>query len=297
MLKHEFVVASGPGREDCHWLGYRFDEEHGFTPNDGESWIGQGKTEGHYALMSQRGWMTGLWRTESRVWVTESSGRVYMNPSLELRKEPWQTFRLQATLQGVWGLRDDLVFVWGIRDGEAVTFVYDGKEWRQIDTPGLIGCVRGSRDDLIYAVGMRGLIARWNGHAFKAVHGPTPGNLSDVFVVSDDEMYACGTDGDLLTGSIHGWVRLMHYEGMLHCVAKWHDEVWVGAGEDGLFRLVDEQLELVKPNVHAERFDSRRDLLITTPSLIAETKDGASFKAEFVKTLEALSSNEPPSWR
>src|SRR5262249_11218128 len=131
-LGHEFTVASGPHRGDCHWLGVRFDRALGFRPTEGESWIGQGRPEGHYALMSQRGWMTGLWRTEGRVWVSDSAGRVYTNPSLELRKAPWQTIQIDATLTGIWGLSDDYVFAWGLNRGKPVMFLYEGSAFRPV---------------------------------------------------------------------------------------------------------------------------------------------------------------------
>jgi hypothetical protein len=38
-IGHNFGFASGKSRADCHVLGYRFDEEIGFQPDAGESWI------------------------------------------------------------------------------------------------------------------------------------------------------------------------------------------------------------------------------------------------------------------
>jgi hypothetical protein len=295
-LGYAFAVASGSSKDDCHWLGYRFNQEHGFSPEDGESWLAQSSGGQSFTLLFQRGWWTGLWRTGAKVWVSDIGGRVFMNPSLEVRKEPWQTFRLDASLSGIWGLRDDLVFTWGLRRSAPVAFLYDGTSWREIGAPGHIGCVRGIRDDLIYAVGLRGLIARWNGSSFQTVHGPTDGNLCDVFVASDDEMYACGHGGHLLQGTVHGWEVLLKHDGPLHCVAEWHDDVWVGAGPGGLFKVANERLDLIKPNIHAERFDTRGDLLITAPDVIAETKDAMSFQAIFVKVIELCSAQEPPSW-
>ncbi len=297
ILGYMFAGASGTSKANCHWLGYRFDEDHGFSPNEGDSWICQTTGNQCHSLMSQRGCLTGIWRTDSCVWISELAGRVYMNPSLELRKETFQTFELKATLQGIWGLRDDLVFTWGMRQGAPVAFLYGGTDWAEITAPGLIGGVRGVRDDLIYAVGQNGLIARWDGMKFNVVHSPINGNLTDVFVVSEDEMFACGTDGHLLIGTIHGWEELLKFDSMLYCIAKWGDYVWIGAGAEGLFFLKEEQLNIIKPSILAERFDTRENLLITAPNMIAETSDGANFQATFVKTLADLSAHESPSWR
>jgi len=223
-------------------------------------------------------------------------GHVYMNPSLELRKEPWQTFRLDASLSGIWGLRDDLVFTWGVRRSDSVAFVFNGDDWREIEVSGNIGAIRGIRDDLIYAVGLEGLIARWDGKAFRTVHGPTDGNLCDVFVASDDEMYACGQGGHLLQGTAHGWDVLLRHDKPLHCVARWRDEVWVGGGPGGLFKLVDGSLELFKPRALAERFDTRGYLLVTAPNAIIETRDGSDFQGTLLKALEDLSARQRPQW-
>ena len=296
-LGYAFGAASGSSKDDCHWLGYRFDADHGFSPEEGESWVVQSSGGQGYTLIFQRGWWTGLWRTKSRAWISDISGRVFMNPSLDVRKEPWQTFRLDASLSGIWGLRDDLVFTWGLRRSDPVAFLYDGTTWREIGAPGHIGAIRGIRDDLIYAVGLKGLLARWDGSSFRTVHGPTDANLCDVFVASDDEMYACGHGGHLLQGTVHGWEVLLHHDGPLHCVARWRDAVWVGAGPGGLFKLVNERLELIKPNILAERFDTRNLLLITAPNAIAETADGSNFQGKFIAALEGLSASKPPSWR
>jgi hypothetical protein len=220
-----------------------------------------------------------------------------MNPSLRLREQPWQTFQLDATLTGIWGLDDDLVFAWGMNGGAAVAFRFDGAGFQPVELPGFVVGMRGCRDDLIYAVGNRGLIALWDGRAFRAMQSPVASTLSDVFVASEDEMYACGTDGDLLVGTVHGWERILEFDGMLHCVAKWNDTVWVGAGQDGLFKLVDEALVLHKPRVLAQRFDTRASLLVTAPNAIAETRDGEDFKATLVSTFEKLSAHAPPPWR
>ena len=296
-LRHEYRMATGTGIDDCHWLGYRFEGKHGFSPECGESWLGQAAFGDDYDLLIQHGWFTDLWRTDSGVWVSEIRGRVHMNPSIELKKAPWQMFELDASLSGIWGLRDDLVFSWGMRGSGSVAFFFDGTRWREVAVPGHVAAVHGVNDDLIYAVGLDGLIARWDGSGFRALDKASDGNLCGVFVVSTDEMYACGLDGDLLTGSVHGWRKLLSVDSGLHCVARWNDELWVGAGEEGLFKLTTDLLEPVKPNVFAERLDARERLLITAPNVIAETSDGVDFVGTVVTAFEELAEYLPPSWR
>ena len=49
----------------------------------------------------------------------------------------------------------------------------------------------------------------------------------------------------------------------------------------------------VKPNVWAMSFDARRDLVITTPTLIAGTKDGKVFRAAAQGALAAQLADVP----
>lgn len=295
-LGYEFSAASGPSQIDCHWLGHRFVAELGFSPEQGDSWIGQMIGGNCHSLLTQEGWMTGIWRTDSRVWVSEAGGRVFMNPSLEPRREEWLTFRLDASLSGVWGLRDDLVFAWGMRLSGPVAFLFDGDAWREIGTPGHICAIHGVRDDLIHAVGHGGFVARWNGREFRTIHGPDGDDLRSVFTVSGEEIYACGPSGRLLRGNAGGWDLLLQHDGPLFCVAWWLGSVWVGTGPGGLARLSGSTLEVVKQNIHAERFDARGKLLVTAPDMIAGTEDGAGYQASFVKNLEVLSACVPACW-
>lgn len=224
-------------------------------------------------------------------------GRIYMNPSLKERAEPWRTFRVDATVMGISGLDDENVFAWGMNRGAPVAFRFDGAGFQSVDTPGFIVAVRGSREDLLYAVGNRGLIARWDGKGFRAVESPVESTLKDLFVAGEDEMYACSVEGDLLVGTVHGWERLLEFDGELHCVAKWNGVVWIGAGKDGLFKLVDEALVLHKPRVLAQRFDARGALLVTAPNAIVESRDGEDFQGALLTTFEGLTTREPPPWR
>lgn len=82
-IGHSFSIASGSSKDDCHWLGHRFVAELGFRPEQGDGWVGQ-TVGGHcYSLLTLPGWLTGLWRTDSRVWACQIGGHVYMNPSFE----------------------------------------------------------------------------------------------------------------------------------------------------------------------------------------------------------------------
>ena len=60
---------------------------------------------------------------------------------------------------------------------------------------------------------------------------------------------------------------------------------------------MDDRLELYKPKVLAERFDTRGDLLVTAPNAIIDSSDGVNFRGVLIKALEQLSAHQQPSWR
>jgi len=291
---YEFSIATGTSVDDCNWLGYRFTEGLGFRPEQGDSWIAKSDSGTSYSLLFQNGWITGLWRTESCVWASHVAGQVHMNTSHDVRRKPWQTFHLNCSLKGIWGLRDDLVFTWGIQGSKQAIFVFNGSSWSELESPGCISAIHGTRDDLIYAAGLKGLIARWNGECFEAVQSCTGSNLSSIFVATNNEMYACGHGGELLHSTPQGWELLLKHKDPLYCVAEWADNIWIGAGAEGLFKLGDKKLDMIKPNVHAKHLDTRGSLLISTPEVIASTDDGKVFTGFPTGIVKILSNNEVP---
>ena len=145
-----------------------------------------------------------------------------MNPDPEPRAAPWREDPVPGTLAGVWGLHDECVFTWGLRGGANVLYRFDGRTWNELPAPGEILAMHGVAPDLVYAVGRDGLVARWDGRHWTKVVTPGLGVLTDVFVVDEDEMYAVGSGGQLLQGSIHGWAEVLN-GWPLFSVEKWKE--------------------------------------------------------------------------
>jgi len=296
-IGHILGHASGTSIGACHFLALRFDDRHGFKPDSGESWILQKVGGTTHLLRGGLGWYTGLWRSPSgKVHVASSAGEVHVNPDPEPRAAPWRVDRLAGTLSGIWGLSDDLVFTWGLRGPGTVMYRYDGARWEEIDSPGEVVGMGGLSPKLIYAVGVNGLIARWDGSRWTKAPPVARGVLSDVFVASDDEMYAVGPSKQLLQGSVHGWTEMLEGPGPMFGVVKWRGEVWVGAAEHGLMKLEGSKLASVKPNIKAEKLDARADLLVSSPGMIAGTADGSAYTATQVPLVEKLLQGHKPAW-
>lgn len=299
-LDHCYAFVSGPNGDEFHVLGYRYPKKYGFRPEQCESWLLQCTPDGSVkSLLIQRGWMTGLWRSSSgKVWVSEAGGHIYFNPSPIPRAEPFQTFTLRGVLTGVWGLHDDYVMTWGMRGGEPVVYLFDGRDWTEVDRPpGQITAMHGLRPDLVYAVGPRGLVTRWDGTRWSApLDSGTDTTLSSVFVVSDDQIWACGQGRSLLEGTTYGWRKVLDYDHPLFCVAVAFDQVWVGAGPRGLLKLVDGALETYRPKVKAEQFDVRGDLVICGATAVCWSVDGLKFRGMPLDPFLDMSAKEPSPW-
>lgn len=294
-LAHEFAGATGHSRDDCRWLGYRFDEEVGFRPEQADCWVGTSTRDRIESTMVQRGWLTAIHETPSKTWLSDSAGRIYEYPDKSLSGAR-TTHPLSGVLRGVWGLSDELVFTWGTLRGEPVAYAWDGGEWRQVQTPGHLIAVHGADPGLVFGVGQQGLIARWDGTGFASVTSPTDGTLSGVFVASGGEMYACGADGELLAGTGQEWRLQVRHEAALACVAKWNGTVYAG-GPGGLYALRDGALHLVRDSFRPLSFDARGDLLIATPTHLVSTCDGVVFGGRTVAGFARLSVRKRPGWR
>ena len=290
--------ASGSSFRACHFLLYRFDSRYGFKPEMGESWIFQNVETTAHALRGQLGWYTGLWRSATgKVYVAYSIGQVLVNPDPEPRAAPWREDPVPGTLAGIWGLDDECVFTWGLRSGANVLYRFDGRTWTELPAPGEILAMHGMAPDLVYAVGRDGLVARWDGRGWTKVVTPGRGVLTDVCVVGEDEMYAVGSGGQLLQGSIHGWAEVLNGSGPLFGVAKWKEEVWVAAEEQGVMKLAAPKLVPMKPNIKATGLDARGDLLVSSPAVVAGTADGTAYLGARAENAAELIARVPAAWR
>jgi hypothetical protein len=297
-LGHSFGSGSGMSSRSCYFLAYRFVEEHGFRPESAESWIMEGRDGKFHTGLTQRGWMTSLWcSTEGRVFVSEANGRVFEFVKPAPGPTDYKVHELPGMLTGVWGLADDCVWVWGLHAGAPVLYHWNGETWRAEAAPGSIVAMHGARRDLCVAVGEGGMIALWNGRTWSRMESPSTMTLSDVFMVSEDDIVACGSRGDILTGTIYGWRRVLTHDGGLVGVAKWNGDTWVGAGAPlGVAKLVDGALVSVKPAFLGARFDARGELLAASREFVGSTSDGVKYKGYPIAPFAALIADVPPSW-
>lgn len=296
-LGHLLGHASGPDLERCCFLGYRYDASIGFVWDHLESWVLTRSAKGLEPLLSQRGWLTDLWRSPRGVVHVSTAGRmVRLEQDTSGSKWRREVQTLDAALSGVWGLDDSLVFAWGERGSEPAMFVSNGDGWRAIPSPGYVNGVHGIAPDLIYAVGAQGLLARWNGTTWSRLPSFTDTMLSRVFVVSPDEMYAVGAGKRLLEGTVHGWSEVLHTDFPLMDVAKHGGAVFVAAGPEGLFTLEGRSLKPFSKKVTPDRFDAREELLISARAHIVQLASGPQLLTAGMEGFLTLTEGEPAQW-
>ncbi len=294
--------TSGAAATSCHFVMFRYDAQRGLHKDSCDSWVVQREGTTLHCLLGGTSWWTGLWRSPTgKVFMTEASGRLLMNPDPEPRKAPWQELPLSGVvLSGVWGLDDQHVYIWGQPHdhaaGDTVMFFHDGDKLTPMPAPvGKVWSIHGVRPDLVYAVGDGGLIARWDGRAWHTVPAPTQAVLSAVCVVSEDEMYAVGAGKRLLSGSLAGWRDVLEAPSQMFGVAKFQGNVWVGASASGLMKLDGSRL-VQSQKMQAERVEARQEILVSSPGGIAGSSDGHKFGGVSISTLLALVADEPPRW-
>lgn len=303
-----YYSASGPGANECAYLGQRYEEERGFKPFESECWImahdpaPDGKAN-MKAYRGTTGWFTRLWRSDSgAIFVSSATdAKILYHP--DLVGDPDRDFvetKLSVPLNGVWGLNDDFVLTWGATfEGTRHLFRRDGKKWKEMKAPDFeVRAIHGLEEDLLYAVGVGGGVARWDGRAWKRFPVPTDEVLNSVFVAGPDEIYATGAAGMLLEGSAHGWGKIGEapVDGMpLLGVAKWKKELWVAGGQFGLLKREGTQnkLTVVKPNLWAVDLDARAKLVICCKGIIGETANGKDFLGFGKGLLQETRDGEP----
>jgi hypothetical protein len=305
MPSHSFRAVSGPSLGDCHFLADRWNDAGGWSEDEAESWIGAVKAGRLQMLKGQLGWLTCLWRSPSGLlFATEGTSNhaaLWVGKVAAGGVTAWHDVRTPFVPSGVWGLDDDFVLAWGSAGGTKTTphlWRWDGATWKPMTAPdGTTVDIHGLRRDLIYAVGQEGLIARFDGSGWQTIPSPTQTMLSSVFVAGEREMYACGTRGRLLEGTIHGWSELLIADGPLSSVAKWRDTVFVGSADLGLFRLDGNTLVAVDPDVKPHQMDARGNLLLACDERLVETADGKTFSSLPVDAFKAEVRPARPLWR
>ena len=293
-VAHEFTRVSGASVADCCFIAQRYPEADGcFRPGRGESFVGMTAPDRVRLGIGGPGWFTGIWRGADRtIFVSDIEGRVYTLPRGE--GDRWDRVDLPGALLGIWGADDGCVWAWGSLGAASVLYHYDGSAWRPQDGPGEVVAIHGLHRGLAFAVGHRGLIARWDGTAWTRMECPVHETVSGVCAVSEAEAYAVTAAGAFLEGSAYGWSVRERREHLLYSVAAYRGGVYAGAPfPDGLLKLGAEGLETHERELDPYQMDTRGDLLLANPYVLASSPDASAWTRLPLSTLEQLLAGVP----
>ena len=298
-VRHSFGLCVGDSFDDAFFLSTRSDDVDDFGRDESETVVGRIVDGVIQTVTTDTTVLRRIQRAPSgRVYVAAFSdkGGIWRTPpDGQLVWEPLDV----PPMQGIFALDDACVMSWRIWNDGQEFFLFDGTRARAIPSPdGHVSAVHGSAPDWIVAVGHAGLIARWDGHAWRSWGVPIAGALGNVYVVSPDEMYATGPCGLLLEGSQHGWIERAPVEGMGVGVTKWRGQVYVGDPVQGLLRLERDTLEPSPLPVWPTNLHAGTDaLLIVERDGFAETRDLEVVRRVGVTDLDAALRDHAPLWR
>lgn len=299
---YQYSMVSGRSEAEYAFIGYRFLAERGFDYDYLDSWICIARDGLSQAARGIRGWLTAVWLSDAgAVYASDAdSGSIHRIAHHRLAQSaspPWQVDRVGGALMGVWGLDETHVYTWGGIGRTCHVHRFDGTRWHALPAiEGSVLSLRGCAPDCLYAVGDKGLVQRFDGNAWRPVELHSPESFTGIWVASPDEVYVCGQAGHLYELSQDGFIERAHWNAPLQDVAKFKGNVWIGGNETGLLRLVgtSTELEVVKPNIDADQFDARQDLLMAAGNRIVATPDGASFTGIGKGVLRKLLDADPP---
>lgn len=135
----------------------------------------------------------------SPAWIVGARGTILRFDGMTFERDASPT---DADLWGVWGARSDSVWAVGGsgRAGSEPTLLhYDGSAWRSVALPPLeregvhaLYKVWGTSEDGVYAVGQRGIVLRFDGHAWREQALDTRDDLIAVWGSASGEVVVVG---------------------------------------------------------------------------------------------------------
>ncbi|MGE0399465.1 MAG: hypothetical protein AB7T06_22315 [Kofleriaceae bacterium] len=302
-------AISGFGLRECVMLGHRAEYERPRLPYQMESWVifstldRQGEPLIEYPFGAVA-WFSDVHVTRGRsLYVTDLEGKLYMYPLSNCTGRTWVpavSFPQGTFLHGVWSVDDDHVYIWANDATEHFLFAGSGTHWtRMIGPPFEVTIVRGDAPDHLVAGGTHGELARWDGKRWTRLPMEARTSVTGIAVVDDSMFWVTTRAGQLFEGNNKRVSERLRTPGApLRDVAVWRNRVWLAGADDGLLRLREHgnELEDVKPNVPVFQFDSRGELLMCCPDLLAATTDAVTYLGTAAGMFAKARGAVPPHW-
>lgn len=220
--------------------------------------------------------LNGIWKSPTgQLWVSGPDGVRHNPDPWGANGAEWTSQALDCELTGITGVDDRCVLARGIRvsDGQHVLRLYNGARWNPVAAPGFeLADVEISAPDRIWACG--GGLARWDGEGWNVLE--LPGFVA-ITAPDDGHVVAVREDGTFGRVTPTGFEPIGQVDGAC-CVAIWRGRIWIGAGDNGLWRAGGGELTCVRDDRYAVDLEAHEDgLLIACDDLVSSTADGERF--------------------
>lgn len=282
----EFLWASGPSLFDGAFLGVA----------GGAHWVGVVRKSAAGSPMpldigirlGTRIVLTDLWKApDGTLWVVGEDGNVRVSGDPWGKDaDHWEMRALDAPLFGITGVDPTCVLAHGIRqsDGAHVLRLFNGARWNPVGGPEIrIEAVDLTAPDRIWIAGDG--VARFDGVGWDVLETPP---VLDLHAPSDDAVVVVLEDGTFGRITPDGLLPLGRVEGGC-AVAIWEGRIWIGAGDNGLWRAGGGDLVCVREDRHCVSLEVHGgSLMIGCNDLISSTTDGERFPGGCRGYLEGL---------
>jgi hypothetical protein len=124
----------------------------------------------------------------------------------------------------------------------------------------VLDCIDGSSESDVYAVGMQGFMAHFDGRQWRKLELPTDEHLNWVRCYGTHEVWVCGYNGTLLKGNARDGFKDMSGvddNQTWVCLSKFNDQVYLSA-EEGLYVFDGKSIQPVKTALKPELQDAWR---------------------------------------
>lgn len=271
----EFLWASGESLFDAAFLGV----------SNGTHWVGVVRRAPVGSPMpldigirlGTKVVLTDIWKApDGTLWVVGEDGNVRVSGDPWGKDaDHWEHRALDAPLFGITGVNRQCVLAHGIResDGSHVLRLFNGARWNPVGGPGFaIEAIDLSAPDRIW-VGGEG-VARYDGEGWEVLETPP---VLDLHAPTDETVVVVLEDGTFARVTPGGLAPLGRIDGAC-AVAVWRDRIWIGAGDNGLWRAGGGETVCVREDRHCISLEAHPDsLMIGCNDLVSSTANGESF--------------------
>lgn len=162
-------------------------------------------------------------------------------------RQTTQTADLETIFTGIYRAADGRLFAYGFKGR---VFASTGSDWSALPPlKGDVLCVRPASGPILYACGLGGLFARFDGAAWSRLEIGTNADLQSLLVWDDGRVLVCGLSGFAGLWSDETWTRWEVPEFDYYDLASFKGKIYVGAGSDGLGIVERSTFRILKENI------------------------------------------------